>query len=356
VTTGAHRGALGLLVLVSLLAAAAPATADQAGALASAPDVPRLLERASAAQHQLAYSGTQIVSSWSPDQTGSALLDVVHEPGRGLTTRPHDADSGTTGEVHDDDLTTPDQPSGTAYLAEAAEGMPAPLSLLLAHYAVALDQGGQVAGRPVTSLVLRRGARPAARLWLDDATGLLLRREVYDMSGRTTGAMAFLEVTITPSATTAARRAAPSTRTPAEGAAAVRRAGWACPSLIGSDLVLYDARTVSEPSVSPIMHLSYSDGLSSLSVFQQRGRLDPAALAGYDVQDVGGHRLRVRHGLQTQAVWQSGDTVVTVITDQPAWQLADVVAAMPASQNAGGWLTSASRTVLSAARWLTPLR
>lgn len=360
-STRVRSRTLVLLVLGALLVAGSASPATATGSRSG--EVATWLARASAAQTDLAWSGTTIISTWSSGQTGSSLLDLVHQPGRGLTVSRHGAGSGTvTGESHDDDVTMPDQPTGTAYLAMGGDGSPAPLLLLTSHYDVALDQTGQVAGRPVQSLMLRRGARAAARLWLDEATGLLLRREVYDGAGRTVSAMAFLDVTITGGTGWTAPAPIAAT-TSADGVAAVRRAGWLCPRQIGSDLVLYDARTVTGSDAgpvagrsTPIMHLSYSDGLSSLSVFQQRGRLDPAALAGYAVTEVGGHRVRVRRGLQTNAVWQSGGTVVTVISDEPAWQLVDVVAALPPSHPVSGWMAAAARHVLNAARWLTPLR
>lgn len=351
------------LVSVAPLLVAAPATARPASLGAGRDDVTWWLTRATAAQTGLAWSGTRLVSTWSAGLATSSLDDVAHEPGRGLTVRAHDADSGTvTGSGHDRDVTTPDRPDGTPYLEAAAAGAPAPLSLLLSHYDVSLDRPGQVAGRPARSLLLRRGSTTAARLWLDDATGLLLRREVYDAAGGTAAAMAFLDVTVGPEQDAVAGAVAPPARP--GGVEAIRRSGWVCPDAIGSGgsgLVLYDARTLSAAtSGTPIMHLTYSDGLSSLSVFEQRGTLDPAAVQGYAVMGTGSRRMHLRRGLPTQAVWQSGPTVVTVVSDAPAEQLADVVAAMPSTAPhttaRAGWMAVAAGAVLRAARWVTPLR
>ena len=356
-----------LLCLVGggALLVAAPATARPASVDAGADDVTWWLARASAAQSGLAWSGTRLVSAWSSDDAAglvvSSLDDVLHEPGTGLTVRGHDAGSGTVaGGGHDRDVTMPDRPDGTPYLEAAAA--PAPLSLLRSHYDVSLDRPGQVAGRPTRSLLLRRGGVTAARLWLDDATGLLLRREVYDAAGGTAAAMAFLDVTVGPEQDAVAGTVAPTARP--GGVEAIRRSGWVCPDAIGaggSGLVLYDARTLSAAtSGTPIMHLTYSDGLSSLSVFEQRGTLDPAAVQGYAVMGTGSRRMHLRRGLPTQAVWQSGPTVVTVVSDAPAEQLADVVAAMPSTvphtTARAGWMAAAAGAVLRAARWVTPLR
>lgn len=356
-----------LLCLVGggALLVAAPATARPASVDAGTDDVTWWLARASAAQSGLAWSGTRLVSAWSSDDAAglvvSSLDDVVHEPGAGLTVRGHAAGSGTVaGGGHDRDVTMPDRPDGTPYLEAAAA--PAPLSLLRSHYDVSLDRPGQVAGRPTRSLLLRRGAVTAARLWLDDATGLLLRREVYDAAGRTTAAMAFLDVTVGPAPRSVADPVALAARP--GGVDAIRRSGWVCPDGIGSDaagLVLYDARTLrTTAGGTPIMHLTYSDGLSSLSVFEQRGTLDPAAVRGYAVTGGGSGRMHVRRGLPTRAVWQSGPTVVTVVSDAPDGRLAELVAAMPSTPPPGparsGWMATAAGAVLRAARWVTPLR
>ncbi len=375
-STGARSRTSAVVVLVLVWAAAgAPTAGAWAGARPAAAaasvadatpgdeDVDGWLELAGRAQTDLAWSGTQLVSTWADGRTDSVLQDVVHVPGEGLTTRAHGASSGSTAQRFGaDDVTTPDEPTGTSYLAEAADQRAAPIALLHEHFAVALERSGEVAGRSALALVLSRDARPRARLWLDRTTGLLLRREVYDEAGRTERAMAFLDVEVSPAAAGAApadgARAGDwaSWSPSATGVQAVRRAGWRCPDRIGTDLVLYDARTVATGGAASIMHLSYSDGLSSLSVFQQRGRLDPGMLGGYVTRDVGGAPVRVRQGLQTQAVWQSGDSVVTVVADDPDQPLGPLLAAMPSTPLRAGWMTRTAHRVLDAARWLTPLR
>lgn len=357
-----------LLVVVSLVLLGEPARAAAPPLTATGDDVAGLLARATSAQRDLSWSGTQLVSTWSSGQSASTIVDLVHEPGTGVTTRAHDATSGTTGAAHDTDVTVPDGAATSEWLR--AESTPGPLSLLLGRYAVAIGPVGQVAGRAARTLVLRRGGVTVARLWLDDVTGLLLRREVYDLAGRTTSAMVFLDVTVLdaapdsepgPSANPGAAQknepgTGPGATTGAVSTTELRRAGWLCPDRIGSDLVLHDARALE----GSIMALRYSDGLSSLSVFEQHGRLDPAAVAHYPMTDVGGHRVRVQRGLPARAVWQSGATVVTVVSDEPDWQLVDVVAAMPPTapptMQRRGWLARAAHDIVRAARWLTPLR
>jgi short-subunit dehydrogenase len=77
-------------------------------------------------------------------------------------------------------------------------------------------------------------------------------------------------------------------------------------------LTLVDARRGGEQD---IVHLSYSDGIASVSVFEQRGRLDEDGLAGHRRQAADGHAVWVRGEVPRRVVWSSGGTVYTVVAD-----------------------------------------
>ncbi len=365
--------ALQVAVLVLVLTAAAPAAARPAlegGAPEAAgevdPGVLALLRRSSAARTDLAYRGTQLVSTWDHDGTASAMLDVVHQPGEGLTTWAHGVGEG---DPPAGAITVADEPAGTSWV-DLPDGADGALSVLLSRYDVTDAGAGEVAGRGARTLELRRGGTIAARLWLDAGTGLVLRRELYDATGRTVQAMSYLDVEVTP--TTAPADLTPSLYTGdtlpqyaaevaaarSAGVAQLRQRGWRFPDDV-ADLPLSDARTMTAGGAggSAVLHLTYTDGLSTLSVYQQHGHLDHDALAGYGVERVAGHDITVQPGLVTRAVWDAGDTVLTVVAERPDEQLPAVVAALPpAPAAARGWMSTASRRVLSAARWLTPLR
>jgi hypothetical protein len=70
----------------------------------------------------------------------------------------------------------------------------------------------------------------------------------------------------------------------------------------------------------------YSDGVSTLSVFEQRGRLSgPPAGSRYD-ESLHAH---LAAGPPTMATWQSGDRVFTVVTDGSADLVRTAVRALP---------------------------
>lgn len=368
-----------LLVLPLGLAGTAPAAArpllpEAAPAHTSTgavePGVLALLRRSFASQSSLGYAGTQLVSTWDDDGTASAVLDVLHEPGEGMTTWPHGADASDPPQPVAGAVTVPDEPDGASWVGPA--GAKAPLDVLLARYDVTAGGSTEVAGRSAHRLDLRRDGTLAARLWLDAETGLVLRREVYDGAGRTVQAMSYLELDVTsPPGVSAVPADGPAdVRSPgadvpaarSAGVAQLRRQGWRCPDELAG-LPLHDARTMATSAQSggsadaTVLHLTYTDGLSTLSLYQQRGRLDRAALAGYLDRRVAGHDISVQLGLATRAVWDAGDMVLTVVAERPDEQLPAVVAALPPAPAASrGWMSTAAQRVLAAARWITPLR
>ena len=73
---------------------------------------------------------------------------------------------------------------------------------------VAVAGRGQVAGRPARIVTVRRpGGGVAAWFWLDSATGLPLRKEMFDAGARLISSVTFAEVDIGRSAAGGGRRA-----------------------------------------------------------------------------------------------------------------------------------------------------
>jgi sigma-E factor negative regulatory protein RseB len=118
-------------------------------------------------------------------------------------------------------------------------------------------------------------------------------------------------------------------------------------------LSLFDSRTVPE-SGDQVLHLSYSDGLSTVSVFVQQGHLSASLLASAKTATVGGQLVRVLGGSPRQLVWESGGYVITVVADAPADVIAGVVAGLPhRAQTVTGW-SRVERGVGRVVSWLDP--
>ena len=346
---------LGPLAVVVLLVApnrtAPPQPADPSASTGGArpvvqPAARRLLVRAGTAPASTPYSGTQFVSAWTARGTTSEVLDIDHVPGEG--TRAHT----------DATMATP-----ARSMTLAAAGTPSiaggGIGVLMSHYSLSVVGEDRVAGRAVDVVAARRpGATAdspdAARFWLDRDSGLVLRREVYDRHGRTTRASAFVEIAIgrgTMAVGSGDRAWSASIDTAALDR--MRDRGWHCPAVLPGPLSLVDARRGGQDG--SIVHLSYSDGIGTVSVFEQRGRLDAAALADHRRDVVDGHVVWVRGEVPKRVVWTSGRTVYTVVADAPERTVDQVVAALPHHPAADGdTLGRLGRGLDRVASWFNP--
>ena len=310
-----------------------------------------LLQRASIAGDTTAYQGTQFVTSWAENGTTTLLVDVGHVPGR-----------GTAVEVRG----TGDQP-GTRYwsrsrdratdLVQVGQAGDGALALLSRNYRVAAGGRSTVAGRSALVVEAHRGWDTiAARFWLDEETGLVLRREVYDAEGQTTSASAFLDIVMTAPRMT---RVPPTLPESPEDEVAwdqlddIEDDGWDCPRSLSATMALYEARRVSSDG-GDVLHLSYSDGLSIVSVFQQWGSLDPKAVSGYTRQATPDGPVWVRAGAPTRVVWSARGTVYTVLASAPEDVINDVVAAWPHETPDNGFWARITRGMARVASWLNP--
>lgn len=224
-----------------------------------------------------------------------------------------------------------------------------PLALLKAHYRLTVLGTETVVGRPavVISAVSAAGAT-VAQFWVDKTSSLLVRRDTYDTMGNVYSRVAFTELVVS----TADPELSSLTSTPlrpdgtAEDAgqlAALRGRGWWAGSQLPGGLTLFDAREVTSAGAT-VLHLSYSDGISSVSVFEQRGRLAAGALpTGWRTVTLPDGRVVLQaDGVPVRAAWQADQLVVAVIADVPPAAVPAVVAALPY-----GALSSGKRSVIA---------
>src|SRR5262245_11277674 len=167
----------------------------------------KLLRAAAQACRSLPYQGVE-VAWWGPGSPAGGDTSVVQvwhqpggqaltqDPGRQALPQPPEASLAGPGPLHQ-----PVSPfgSGGPNLDEAGVlGMSTQLvSLLAANYVVTVAGRGQVAGRPARIVTVRRpGGGVAAWFWLDSATSLPLRKELFDARARLIGSVTFAEVSI----------------------------------------------------------------------------------------------------------------------------------------------------------------
>lgn len=211
--------------------------------------------------------------------------------------------------------------------------------------------------------VRERGAsQPRERLYVDRDTGLLVRRETFDAAGRPVRLTAFTELDTTPS-----DLPTPSTddgwsdletmRADVTGDSIriLREVGWHLPSELPGGFELIDSSTIGEGDRSSV-HLLYSDGLYTLSLYEQHGRLDGPAMEAGGAEHVrlGEHAAYRWPGSEpTTYVWSGAGMTFTAITDAPADMLATAVAPLPAEEPPS-LLKRIKRGLLRVGRWIWP--
>jgi negative regulator of sigma E activity len=208
------------------------------------------------------------------------------------------------------------------------------LSLLERNYGLSAARGAGVAGRSATVVTaIHDGSYvAAARWWIDDATGIVLWQETYDKSGAVDLSFGFTSVSVSRADNILEhlppRLAVPRTNTSLSlsSVAELSASGWSAPrKLAGLSLVRLRSDRAADPEA---VQLVYSDGLTTISVFERRGRLTVVPQGSQWDAALEAH---VRRGASGVASWQSGATVFAVVTDGPAGLLDAAVAALPHS-------------------------
>jgi sigma-E factor negative regulatory protein RseB len=310
----------------------------------------RLLSEAAAACRSVSYQGVEL-AWWGPGGDTS-LVDVWHQPGSQAVMQ------APTGPME-----WPAQPGPPVPLAGPGRpdlaavtvlGMTHQLVALLgAHYLVAVTGRGSVAGRPARIVtVRRRSGSLAAWFWLDSSTGLPLRKEMFDTRAHMISNVAFTELSMQTAAGEPGAGARPwRTTLAAAQLGRLRAAGWPLPGMALGGLTLISARE-DGTQAGPVVDLDYSDGLSVVSIFVQRGHL-PATLGGWSQIALAGHRVYANDPDDLSFAWSARGYVYTLIAAAPPDTVGQVVAALPHDGEPGllGRLARGLRRLLS---WLTP--
>jgi sigma-E factor negative regulatory protein RseB len=133
--------------------------------------------------------------------------------------------------------------------------------------------------------------------------------------------------------------------------ARLRAAGWPLPGSLPGGLVLVGARETATGQ-GPVVDLDYSDGLSLVSVFLQRGHLPPRP-AGWARVALGGHAVYADYADGQSLIWSAGGFVYTVVAAAPEPTEARVVAALPHG-GSPGLLARMAHGLHRLLSWLSP--
>lgn len=304
------------LLGAGLLLAGTPALASPTGTHVREREALDLLQAATRAGRDLTYTGTQVVDTWRGRDTGSARAEVHHDPVAGSTLE--------TG----------------APLAATAALDPRLLALLAAAYDLQVTGPGRCTGRAARVVTASRpDGTVAGRFWLDQRSGLLLQREVFDARGERVRSSAFVDLAVSAVGTAgAARQEAGAAFPQASVLRALREDGWRVPRTLPGGFRLFDTALRTLRPGQHVLHLAFSDGLSTVSLFAQRGRLGTAPVAGFTAETVGDRPVWVRHESPERVVWSGGGRVWTLVSDAPPATVRDAVASLPGDAAArDGW-------------------
>jgi hypothetical protein len=290
----------------------------------------RLLAAAAAAGENTSYQGIEFIARWTLTGTSTVMSTVSHSSG------------GTT--VTETTQVAAPAPDGSQLsydpyqdLPEGVFGVTKPLVTLLAsHYTAVINGTDTVAGRAARIVEVRRAnGQVAAKFWLDDQTGLPLRREDYDTKSQRITEATFIEVKfggVQASSTAGAATAGAGwddVAVPATLVSELRTKGWPLPTVLPGDLSLYAAAVSNDGAVD----LAYSDGLFEVSLFVQRGVLSPK-LAGWEPSKIAGRSVFIS---ARGVTWSGKGYVYTVLSDASPEVLTDAVAALPHDPSATFW-------------------
>jgi sigma-E factor negative regulatory protein RseB len=330
-----HLRPLLLIALLGVAAGSAPSVND--------PPWRAVLERAASAAASVPYAGEALWVSWAENGDTRAVTLEVSNSGSGRITMASAAHYSVTVDDHGSRFID-HQAGWLVPLPGTDPASPARgLDLLERKYRVVVAGSDELLDRACTRVdVFRRDDRSLReRLWLDDASGLLLRRETYDGEERRERLVTYLSLDLHP-------RASGPPRGEGHGAgrlehlehgvvaiasdrfAALREAGWVVPSPLPAGYQLTGGYGVSLQAGQPLQ-LVYSDGLYAVSLFEQRGALDPASLprGARTVDELGGRAYEWPGATPRRMVWEAQGTIFSLVGDAPRHELLEIARSLP---------------------------
>ena len=310
----------------------------------------RLLSQAAKACQTISYQGEEMLSDWGQAGPATSVMEVWHASGGVTMAHPVQAAPGWSGEVPH--IVAPaSYLGGQALIGSVMLGMSQRLAALLsANYQVAAVGWGRVAGRRARVITARRDGRLAARIWLDKATTLPLRRETFDGHGHVVSVASFMALTLGNGAAEALAGTVPRQWVTARPAR-LRAEGWPLPGPLPDGLALLSARE-GNTATGPVVDLDYSDGLSLVSVFLQRGHLKYRP-PGWWRMTLGGSPVYADDSEGQMFVWPAQGFVYTLVAAAPPQTVAQVAAALP-HNGSPGLLARLGHGLHRLVTWLIP--
>lgn len=234
--------------------------------------------------------------------------------------------------------------------------------LIEAKYDLGVERSTSGPAGSATAVVVREQGQVRERFVIDDEAGIVVRRETYDREGRPVRLAAFTALELGPvelptlGAGWVQTEVSP-TKTPVtfRGTAILNEVGWTVPGELPGGFRRLDVAALADGDGSAL-RLLYSDGLYSLSVYEQPGRLDAEALLakGAERTHLGPHPVYRWSGSEPAPyVWTGDGYTFTAMSDAPPDVLAEALAGLP-HDGRDGILSRLRRGLARMLDWLTP--
>jgi hypothetical protein len=230
---------------------------------------------------------------------GQDVVRLWRRPGTGIV-------SGSQGAVRDDGI--------ESQTIRAAD--------VVAKYEVTMGPMQKMLGVDVMPLTLvrRSDQLTTERMWVNPASGVVYRRELYSETGRLVGMSAIIDMSWGESAT--AERFDPGSSPPARASAT----GWGgAPSDLPYGYTLSGAYALTINGHATKQWV-YGDGLHTLSVFETKGGL--RVPAGFSPTDAGGVRAFTGPG-PGMWTWEGGGRTWVIVAEEPDLDAAAFLARFP---------------------------
>ena len=304
------------------------------------------LRSAVTAPRRVNYAGMKTVSVWAgavrssqvrvfhqaPDQTRFEYLAAGDQPERIVV---------VSGRIETDFIPAKNQFIRRPAPETSEEGLARQILQIEANYDVRFESSDTVAGRDTRIIAVdsKFPGRPRLRIWVDTRTRLILRFEGYGPAGALRQASAFLTLQIDPplSADLFVLAPPPGVRVQTPRGAAARmtmeeiahRVGFVpqLPSYLPAGYQFARSRVISVHA-TPTATFAFSDGVSTLTLFESRGAQGPAP-NGRRVRVGGADGTVARRGAATLLHWNLGNVSFTLVGDLPADELVRVGASVP---------------------------
>lgn len=344
-TLGATVATVAALVVVAAAGMLVALTERDAAGAAQDDDSWRpVLLRAAEASRQRRFSGEALTIVWS-DGLPRVSLSQVHRDRDTLTMASAD---GVTLQFGDEGGRVVDHRQGwLAPLPAVDEGAAVEaVRELERKYEVILGGEERLLDRPCTRLDVRRREDGSLRerLWVDQDSGLVLRRESYEGATRRLRLMAYLSLDLRArpiaggdmramrgqSAESLDSRARDSSAVDGPSLEALRRAGWTVPQSLPGGYDPVGAYAVDGADDQPLQ-VVYRDGLYTVSVFQQRGRPDWSLLpdGATRAEGLDWPAYEWPGAVPRRLVWEGAGTTFSLVGDAPPQEFMAIAKALP---------------------------